>query len=170
MKNIWDNISASPHRHKPGGGVGGIDMTIKNARIQAGLSQAQLAKKIGATQKDVLQWESGEKRPNHDMLECIAAVCNVSSPNHSIKINRAQKLNAYDNNLGTCNAIFNQIPQSAIEQCSASTLNDIADAIQHAYQAGRAKAGAEMIDNNAVWVDSIKKTIEWDKNFNCKIA
>jgi transcriptional regulator with XRE-family HTH domain len=145
-------------------------MTIKNARMQAGLSQAQLAKKIGATQKDVLQWESGKKRPNNNTLEYIAAVCNMAAPNHAIKINRAQKLNAYDNSLGTCNAIFSQIPQSAIEQCNASTLNDIADAIQHAYQAGRAKAGAEMIDGNAVWVDSLKKTVEWDKNFNCKIA
>ena len=116
-------------------------MTIKNARMQAGLSQAQLTKRIGATH-----------------------------PNHHIKICRAKRQNTYFENPSTCNAIFSQIPQSAIEQCSASTLNDIADAIQHAYQAGRAKAGAEMIDNNAVWVDSIKKVIEWDKNFNCKIA
>jgi transcriptional regulator with XRE-family HTH domain len=149
-------------------------MTIKEARQKAGLTQTQLAEKINTLQVQVARWESGTRRPKWQTLEKIAGACNVSPetllPNHSTKINRAQKLNAYDNNLGTCNAIFNQIPQSAIEQCSASTLNAIADAIQHAYQAGRAKAGAEMIDNNAVWVDSIKKTIEWDKNFNCKIA
>ena len=45
---------------------------IKNARINAGLSQAQLAERAGATQAQISRIESGKSRPSLGMLEAIA--------------------------------------------------------------------------------------------------
>lgn len=45
---------------------------IKKARKASGITQKQLAEKIGAYQKDVSRWEKGEHAPN---IEVIADIC-----------------------------------------------------------------------------------------------
>lgn len=47
---------------------------IKKARKASGITQKQLADKIGAYQKDVSRWEKGEHTPN---IEAIADICNA---------------------------------------------------------------------------------------------
>lgn len=49
---------------------------IIRARNAAGLTQAQLADKIGCTQKDISRWETGTRNPSAEYLKKIAAVCN----------------------------------------------------------------------------------------------
>lgn len=46
---------------------------MKAARIAKGLSQAQLAEKVGCTQKDVSRWESGAHEPSIASLKKLAA-------------------------------------------------------------------------------------------------
>lgn len=46
---------------------------MKAARIAKGLSQAQLAEKVGCTQKDVSRWESGAHEPSIANLKKLAA-------------------------------------------------------------------------------------------------
>ena len=41
-------------------------------RTQKGLTQSELAEKIGVTQKDISRWETGERNPKTDKLLIIA--------------------------------------------------------------------------------------------------
>lgn len=45
---------------------------LKILRIQKGLSQAQLAKDLGTTQKTVSSWETGRATPRPSMMQKIA--------------------------------------------------------------------------------------------------
>jgi transcriptional regulator with XRE-family HTH domain len=45
---------------------------IREARLVAGLSQAQLARKLRTTEKNVSRWEGGENEPRIGALAAIA--------------------------------------------------------------------------------------------------
>lgn len=53
---------------------------IASARISAGLTQAQLAEKIGVAAQHVGRWERGDRKPKLDALMRIAHAlgCDVS--------------------------------------------------------------------------------------------
>ena len=55
-------------------------MGIKKMREQRGLSQGQLADKIGVAQQHISRWENGKHRPSVDVLIKIAEIlnCNIS--------------------------------------------------------------------------------------------
>lgn len=53
------------------------DSPITAARISAGLTQAQLAEKIGCRQKDVSYWETGHYRPSVSSLAALASALGV---------------------------------------------------------------------------------------------
>ena len=44
-------------------------------RVSSGISQAQLAKKLGIGQTTLSGYETGSSNPNYDMVEKIAGVC-----------------------------------------------------------------------------------------------
>lgn len=46
---------------------------MKAVRIARGLSQAQLAEKVGCAQKDISRWESGAHEPSIANLKKLAA-------------------------------------------------------------------------------------------------
>ena len=50
-----------------------MKMTLKAARINAGLTQEQLAKKVGVAKKTVSTWETGKVRPKIDKVEAICS-------------------------------------------------------------------------------------------------
>jgi transcriptional regulator with XRE-family HTH domain len=49
---------------------------IKQARLEASLTQAELAEKIGVLQKDISRYERGERKPKFDKLVLIAKATN----------------------------------------------------------------------------------------------
>lgn len=51
---------------------------IKEFRIKAGLTQAQLAEAIGKPQQHVSRWETGERAPSVPALMAIAKVLKCS--------------------------------------------------------------------------------------------
>jgi repressor LexA len=51
---------------------------LKEIRESKGMSQKQLAIKIGVAQNSISRWESGERQPDNDTLVKIAEVFNVS--------------------------------------------------------------------------------------------
>lgn len=51
---------------------------IKKARLIAGISQIELAAKIGVTPGAVCQWENGRTRPNVRMLKPLAEALNTT--------------------------------------------------------------------------------------------
>lgn len=50
---------------------------IKNARIAANITQAELAKRLGVAYQNIGQWESGKRNPKLDTLQKIAKALNV---------------------------------------------------------------------------------------------
>ena len=61
-------------------GVKTIFNQFKALRISAGLTQKELADKLGVSQVSVWQWESGDNLPRADKLPAIAAAlgCTVN--------------------------------------------------------------------------------------------
>ncbi len=51
---------------------------IKRLRERAGLTQAQLAEKVGASQSAVALWETGARMPRADKLPKLAEVLGCS--------------------------------------------------------------------------------------------
>lgn len=51
---------------------------LARLRIEAGLSQADLARKIGTSQPRLSQWERGEEKPSVENLKRLREVLNVS--------------------------------------------------------------------------------------------
>jgi transcriptional regulator with XRE-family HTH domain len=56
-----------------------IHENIKNARKAAGVTQKELAEKIGVYQKDISRWENGERTPGVDALASICRALGVSA-------------------------------------------------------------------------------------------
>lgn len=52
---------------------------LKQLREEAGLSQAQLAMKLGVRQSTVGMWENGTNKPRNALLEKMASIFNVST-------------------------------------------------------------------------------------------
>ena len=51
-----------------------IELSIREKRIEKGLSQAQLAERIGVTQGAVMKWETGRCFPSLDKAVELAAL------------------------------------------------------------------------------------------------
>lgn len=51
---------------------------LKKSRIERGLSQEELAEKVGAGQNQISRYETGKSTPSVELLERIASVLNVS--------------------------------------------------------------------------------------------
>ncbi len=54
-----------------------IGSNIKKYREQKGLSQAELAEKIGFERSSVAKWENGSLKPYAETLQAIATVLDV---------------------------------------------------------------------------------------------
>jgi transcriptional regulator with XRE-family HTH domain len=134
-------------------------MDIKTVRENAGLTQAELAEKIGVAQQIVSRWEKGDRKPKLEALEKISEACNVKLSalltDHSSKLSRARNESGYAAYGSTCAAIFEQIPYKLIDSLTAGQLAVIAQIIDKAYQSGKASMGAEVIDGDYLWVDAL---------------
>ena len=52
---------------------------LKQARVNAGVSQVELAERIGVYQKDISRWESGDITPSLEAFVKICRALNVSA-------------------------------------------------------------------------------------------
>lgn len=50
---------------------------IREARLRAGLTQAELAERVGTTQSAVARWETGGARPPVETLSDLVAACGL---------------------------------------------------------------------------------------------
>lgn len=53
-------------------------ITMKAARVNAGISQGEMAKRLGKSQNTVLAWELGRKAPRVDELQAYCDECGCS--------------------------------------------------------------------------------------------
>lgn len=63
-----------------------------------------------------------------------------------------------------------EIMGDELNHLSGRDLGKIMNAIDKAYHLGKASSGAETISTNAVWIEGLKKVIEWDKDGGVKFA
>ena len=54
-----------------------IRVSLASARVNAGLTQAELAKKLGVHKSTVLNWEKGKTSPNYHQMQEISALANI---------------------------------------------------------------------------------------------
>ena len=54
-------------------------LRLRDLRFQAGMTQAELAKKLGTTQRCVSNWENGNARPDLETLIAIADLFNETT-------------------------------------------------------------------------------------------
>ena len=64
-----------PHAPRRGPRERGAQSPIAQARMAAGLTQAQLADAVGVKPQQIGRWERGGRNPKLDALERIAAAC-----------------------------------------------------------------------------------------------
>lgn len=85
----------------------------------------------------------------------------ASMARQGTKMDRA--LAAYDGFAGaaTINAVLSYIPEDLRNQLTGHQLGLVMSAVNRAYHAGRASTGAEMIDGNCVWINSLNRALEW---------
>lgn len=82
---------------------------------------------------------------------------------HSIKLNRAMELYTGFKGASTYSEIEKQLPEKLVDELTGAQLALVMQAINAAYQKGKASTGAEMIDNNAVYIEKLNKVIEWNE-------
>lgn len=82
---------------------------------------------------------------------------------HQIKMNRAIETYTGFKGGATLSAITDQVPEELIERLTGKELGLVMETINAAFQKGKASTGAEMIDNNAVYINSLDKVIEWNE-------
>ena len=54
-----------------------VGTRIKTMRLSRGLSQSELAEKVGASRSAITMWETDARRPSLDMFDALADVFNV---------------------------------------------------------------------------------------------
>lgn len=69
----------------------------------------------------------------------------------------------FDSRAGTYSEIEKQLPEKLVDELTGAQLALVMQAINEAYQKGKASTGAEMIDNNAVYINRLNKIIEWNE-------
>jgi transcriptional regulator with XRE-family HTH domain len=59
--------------------VTGLGARIRSAREAAGLSQPELARRVGTSQSQIWSWEAERKMPRLDSLALVATTLGVSA-------------------------------------------------------------------------------------------
>ena len=54
-----------------------VKMTLKAARVNAGLSQKEAAKALGISNKTLCNWETGKNAPNQRYIESICILYGI---------------------------------------------------------------------------------------------
>ena len=58
---------------------------IKEARLRAGLTQAELGERMGKAQSEIARWERGEVQPSFETLRDVVRACGLELAFHLSK-------------------------------------------------------------------------------------
>lgn len=72
-KNNPEDLISIPHKSNSG-----VGNKIKQLRSERGMTQVELAEKLGVLQKDVSRWELGKVEPKPETIQKISEVLNAS--------------------------------------------------------------------------------------------
>jgi transcriptional regulator with XRE-family HTH domain len=72
---------------------------IRQARLRAGMTQSELARKVGVSERNIVRWEGGRHQPRLEHVVAIAEACGVhvadlldSGPDDETPVTREQRL------------------------------------------------------------------------------
>lgn len=65
-------------------GVENVKISLKAARVNAGLTQAQVAERIGCSRFAIMSWESGKVIPRFDKLQALRDLYGIPVENLSV--------------------------------------------------------------------------------------
>lgn len=134
---------------------GRMDMTIKEERTRAGLTQAEAAKLLHVSKRAIEEWEAGKrnpKKPEAEIVEMYRIVgiftgdgreailsgeLSIDEARDIYKIETAKKLSKWGRYPSTFEAIWNSIPESSFEMLSAEALAELVDAMKAVYDKGK---------------------------------
>jgi len=86
-----------------------------------------------------------------------------TKPVRKTKYDRALKVYAGFKGGATVEHIKKLIGKELAERLTGHELGLVMSAVNRAYQEGKASAGAELIDDNCVWINKLNKAIEWEE-------
>lgn len=85
-------------------------MRLKELRKEAGLTQKQFAKEIGAAQNTVSQWEAGTRRLDDETIKRIASFFGVSV-DYLLGLSESKRVSLADNVSEAKQAMYNLIDE-----------------------------------------------------------
>ena len=136
---------------------------LRDIRTAHGWTTTEIAQKAGMAQSTYSRLENGGRIPKPSTLSKIAAAYGLPDNYFTLEIARQQSDTAQFGD--TNNAVFAQIPDGLAQSLTADQLTEVANCVNAAYHRGKTDTGAEMVDDNCVYINSTGRMIEWDKNF-----
>jgi len=92
-------------------------------------------------------------------MDCRNVPLTTAPPKATTKLDRAMATYVGFKGDVTVRAVLAQIPQELQDSLTAKQLGMVMSAVNQAYHNGRASTGAEVVDGDAVWIDSLKQLI-----------
>ncbi len=129
-------------------------MTIKEARLQSKLTQAEAAKLLGVSKRTIEEWEAGNRKPKMPesvIIErySIAGIFTAEGrqalidgdlsweeASASYKIQTAKEQSKWGAYGDTFSAILARVPESVFEALNGEQLAELIDSLQDAYNDG----------------------------------
>lgn len=145
---------------------------LKEVRLLKKMTQKELAEKSGVSLRMIQHYEQGVKDIKKAAAETVSRLAEVlrcsaeDIINEDVDLEKAVKLEdalskaTIHKGNSTVSAILEQIPSSLIEKLSSDDIACLMDIVDKAYKKGQASTGAEMIDNETVWIHHLQKEIK----------
>jgi len=145
---------------------------LKEVRLLRNISQRELSEKSGVSIRMIQYYEQGVKDIKKAAAETVSKLaealgCSTDDIiNEDTDLEKAVKLEdslskvSVHKGNSTISDILNQIPSELMEKLSPDDIAQIIEIIDKAYKNGRASTGAEMIDNDTVWINYLQKEIK----------
>jgi transcriptional regulator with XRE-family HTH domain len=148
---------------------------LQDVRKLRKLSQSQLSKAADVSLKTIQHYEQGTRDirlASNSTLNKLASVlcCSVDDLVNkdidlemAVKIEDAIDMSRVHKGPTTVSTIVNMIPQSLLDKLDSAEISLLIDVINASYQNGRASTGAEMIDDDTVWINKMQIAIDIKK-------
>lgn len=145
---------------------------LKEVRLLKKMTQKELSEKSGVSLRMIQHYEQGAKDIKKAAAETVGKLaealgCSTDDVIYedialekTVKLEDAlSKINIHKGGT-TVSAILQQIPTDLIDRLSSDDLACIINIIDKAYKKGQSSTGAEMIDNDTVWINHLQKEIK----------
>jgi transcriptional regulator with XRE-family HTH domain len=145
---------------------------LKEVRLLKKMTQKELSEKSGVSIRMIQHYEQGVKDIKKAAAETVSKLAEVlgcdtddiinedAELEKTVKLEDALSKTNIHKGSSTVSAVLEQIPSDLIDRLSSDDIAIIIDIVDKAYKKGRSSTGAEMIDNETVWINHLQKEIK----------